>query len=133
VTTEERVENLERQLRNLKAELEERVKTRAVEVVDEQGRGRVVLDVTGDGAPVLVLYDVNNKPRIKLIVTGDGPGLTLTDENGRDRVELDVTGDRTGLRLYAENGRGRVELDVTGDGSGLRMYDVNNKRILLAP
>jgi hypothetical protein len=113
VATEERLNKLERELKELKDKLEERVKTRAVEVVDEQGRGRVVLEVTGDGAPELILCDVNNRPRARLTVDqdGEGPWLILTDVNGRDRVEL----------------------NVTGDGPGLRLYDVNGKRIWSAP
>ncbi|MBE3098802.1 MAG: hypothetical protein IMZ44_16935 [Planctomycetes bacterium] len=49
MTTDERLENLERELAALRAELAERVRTRAVEVVGENGNVRAILRVDPDG------------------------------------------------------------------------------------
>ncbi|MCX5674677.1 MAG: hypothetical protein NTX87_06680 [Planctomycetota bacterium] len=56
MTTEERIENLEKGLAALRAELAERMRTRAIEVVDDAGKTRAMLEVAAD-EPGLVLTD----------------------------------------------------------------------------
>ena len=60
MTADERIENLERELVALRAELAERVCTRTVKIVDENGKPRASLCVSKDGAG-LILFDENGK------------------------------------------------------------------------
>lgn len=77
MTTEERLETLEKELAGLRAE----VRTRRVIIEDESGTSRAELVVIGDG-PVLVLFDENLTSRAELAVGKDGAELDLYDENG---------------------------------------------------
>ena len=61
MTTDERLANVERERACLRAELAACVRTRAVQVVDENGMTRAVLDVLKIG-PMLSLSDAAGKP-----------------------------------------------------------------------
>ena len=82
MTTEERLEHLERELTDLKAQLAMRVRTEAVEIVDKYGNIRAMLSVYEDG-PKLGLADEAGEVRAMMFVTADGPLLGLLDAAGR--------------------------------------------------
>jgi hypothetical protein len=74
-----------------------------------------------------ILEDVNRKPRAGLAVDKDGANLSLYDENGEPRASLGATKDGAKLSLYDENGKGGVMLGATKDGADLSLYDENRK------
>jgi hypothetical protein len=106
MTTEERLEKLEKELAGAKT-----IRAERFEVVDSAGNVRAVLSVgltpaklgqlglelfgqdgktcravlgTKDGSPLLVLCDQNGKTRAGLSVAADGtPRLELLDQNGK--------------------------------------------------
>ena len=88
MTTEERLEALERELADTRKELADLrvglaagLTTRKVEIVDENGKVRALLTML-DG-PVLDLTDEKGEIRAMLTVGNDGAGLHLLDENGK--------------------------------------------------
>ena len=130
MTMEERVDRLERRNRQLlvaiaamvgvgvlavfvagrmataqaSVETVEEVRTKKLVVVDDLGKVRAALAVTGDG-PALLLLDTKSKPRATLSVFKDAPGFILRDANGEARAMLAVIGDGPGLVLYDARGR----------------------------
>ena len=106
MTTEERIDKLERELENMKRVMRTRT---------------------------FIIEDENGKPRAELGVDKDGPRLMLMDENGNHRVELGVDKDGSGLSLSDENGNIRAGIVVSKDGPGLALLDDEGKRIFSAP
>ena len=80
MTTEQRLERLERQLAEMKAARVIRAGKLVLE--DEKGEIRAALFM-GDVGPALALFDDNGEIRARLTVTKDGPRLGLCDENGK--------------------------------------------------
>jgi hypothetical protein len=82
-----------------------------------------------------VVEDANGKVRLMLVALKEGPGLSLFDENGNLRVALVATKDGPGLRLYDENGKDRAALAAPKIGPGLSLWDENGKvrAVLAAP
>ena len=76
MTTEERLEKLERKIEEMKTE----IRTKALCVLDGQGQ-----------------------ERIKLVITEDGPRLTMMDENGKIRAGMSVFKDKPSLAMLDEN------------------------------
>ena len=143
MTTEERVEILERELAAAKRRTLFLLggaglclgiallvwafdgRTRSVlGLYDENGALRAELGVSKDG-PGLWLYDKNLTPLAVLAVTKAGPLLRLHDENGVVRTVVGVTkaGPRLGLR--DENGKLRVVVGVTKGAPVLGLHDKN--------
>jgi hypothetical protein len=88
VTTDERLERVERELAELRLELlrhEDTVRTRRIGLVDEEGRVRGLLAANGDG-PGLILCDENGHARAVLASLKDGPVLDLRDEKATRRA-----------------------------------------------
>ena len=102
--TEERLEKLERELADLRAELATCVETREIRVVDENGEPRAGLGMDEYG-PRLILLDENDGGRVWLGVEEDGPRLALFGEKGQVHAMLGVSKYRTGLVLSDENGK----------------------------
>jgi len=135
MTTEERLEKLERELANLRAELAAEVVTRKIAVCDENGKTSASLTVTNLG-PILYLHDENGKVRAALGMFEDQPGLYLYDENGKTRAVLAVTSASGGLAkihsgphliLYHGNGKTSAQLCTSMMGPQLTLYDENGK------
>jgi hypothetical protein len=99
MTIEERLEQLEREL----AELRACVRTRQVIIEDDAGRTRALLFADQDG-PRLRLYDEMGKLRVVLGVNKGEPGLVLHDERGEARAWLYGLSDGSGLSLFDEGG-----------------------------
>jgi len=74
-----------------------------------------------------VVEDENGKGRAMLEVNEEGTGLGLADENGKLRAGLFMTKDGSGLSLRDENRKTRVMLNVTKDGPMLALADENGK------
>ena len=147
MTTEERLEKLERELTETKALAARRPDVRrgwllavvGVAVVglglawtlakttataQAQAAGAVPKTIR---ANEFILEDADGKRRAWLGVDKDGPGLHLLDENGKPRAVLTVTKDGPGLNLYDEKGNGRAALGVLKDGAALALFDEKGK------
>lgn len=92
MTTEERSENLERQLAT----------ARRIDLVNAQGQTRLtVLTVRADkDGPKLALYDKNDEWRAILYVNEDGPEKILFGEKGELREVLNVPTNTMLVDLY---------------------------------
>ncbi len=84
--------------------------------------------------PSLVLYDKNEKPRIMLGVTNDGPQLYLFYESGLFCASLgaDKNG-RPGLALYDETGKARAVMGITKVGPTMYLQDEKGKPLWRTP
>jgi hypothetical protein len=90
MTTEERLEKLERELSN----------TMSLHLVDAEGRIRAAMFVTKNGSGLL-LFDGNDiMPYAMLFVTKDGPVPSLFGERDKARALLTVPVDKMYLNLY---------------------------------
>ena len=126
MTTEERLEKLEKELAQLARAATEEVIARQFVLVDDKGKTRAVLGMSKTG-PSLALYDENGKFRATLNVTEDGPALGLLDEKGKPRAGLAVTKDGPQLSLFDENSKNRAWLAMSKNGPGLILLDENDK------
>ena len=94
-------------------------------LVDDQGRNRAELGM-GPLRSMLRLLDENGKGRIMLAITRDGQGLYLHDEN-KICIGLEVDKDEGTLALFDKNGKPRIGLKVSKDLTGLDLYDDNGE------
>lgn len=149
MTTDERLEKLERQLATTRyryrwlaiiagvlfigsamappaenVDVTEELRTRRL-VIEDQNGGHRVLITTVRGQPALVMLDENGKGRISLAILKSGPSLDLLDSNGRNRLSLfqDKIRNPT-IQLNDMMGRGRASLKLNAvcDGS-LTFFD----------
>ncbi len=151
MTTEERLETLERELarakrRNRRLPAAARLVAGAFALVcivaaagcnsfvlvDENGKPRIMLAVIKAG-PVLSLIDENGEDRAILVVGKHGPKLAMLDENGKPRAMLAVDEVGPMLAMLDENGKHRASLVVDKDGPRLRLLDENGKLKWAAP
>ena len=136
MTTEERLEMLERELVETKHRSRRLLIGLALVVV---GLGLVwtFAKITGNAhaqedekilrATAFVLVDDQGRVRGEMKMIASGPELRLADENGKARAELIACKDGPVLALSDENGKARVGLSVVKDGPGLVMLDENGK------
>ena len=78
-------------------------------------------------ASAFSLEDENGKVRATLSMTKGGPRLALYDENGKVRVGLGASKDGSGLSLYDENDKQRLLLAATKDAPALALYNETGK------
>jgi hypothetical protein len=160
MTTEERLEKLEKELAGAKRRsrvmliaaamavavvfllgaggeaVPKVIQAEKFELVDSTGRGRAALEMTQAGEPGLVLGDEKGKIRTGLIMGEAGrPSLGLFDDNGIPRIilHLDDSGEPT-LSLSDENGKVRAGMCLGESGEpGLGLYDQEGKTIWSKP
>ena len=138
MTTEERLEKLEKELARAKR------RNRRLLAVAGLVVGAVTLawivagtanraEAQGGGVPAViranafVLVDEKGKTRAELSMGEYGPGLLLVDENGKTRATLTVDKDWPWLALADENGKTRAMLAVGKNGPVLGLLDENGK------
>lgn len=112
-----------------RGEISEVVEARRFVVKDAGGRNIAALGTDRDGAPVLVLTNVDGGLAATLDTTAARkPTLTLYDRSGKSRAVLGVDADGSpGLSLNDKNGDARVGLAVATVGSGgLALYGDGN-------
>lgn len=147
MTTEQRLEKLEKELSRVKRRnhlllavvvlavvlmsarismREKTIKANAFVLVDENGKTRALLNMVKDW-PSLGLSYKNGNVGVALSMVEDGPILGLSDKNGNPRASLFVVEDGPVLALYGENGKTRAGLAVLKDGPLLRLLDENEK------
>jgi len=145
MTTEERLENLERELARAKRRNRWLVAVVGLVVVGlilawTWNKTTATAQAAGGtekviGANMFVMADANGIYRAMLNMTNNEPGLTLLDENGKIGANLSGGGPAgPGLTMCDENGKIRVLLFVNKKvGPGLRLLDENGKTIWSAP
>ena len=145
MTSEERLSNLELQLR--------RVKKRnkllliviilvsfwvVVPAISDLIASRVVVqgpDITQQilagsiRANEFVLWDKDYKTRAVLNVAGEGSVLSFCDQNGIERASLGVWGEGPRLYLADENGKNRIILSVRKGEPQITVLDENKTAI----
>jgi len=139
MTTEERLENLEKEL--ARAKRRNRLLLAAVML----GAGAVILAAAWIGTPEkvlaenaakaptilrangFILEDENGKSHAIMSATKDGPALWMFDENGVPRAGLSLLKDEPRLALFDKNGKVRASLLALKAGPGLALFDENGK------
>jgi len=106
------------------------IRAEAFIVEDENGKDRIMLNVTKDG-PILALFDEKGKIRAGLGVVKTGLWLWLYDENGasKPRAALGISPFGPSLTLYDENIKPRAALSVDKDGPIMVLLDEKGKVI----
>jgi len=143
MTTEERLENLERELARTKRRNRWLVAVVGLAVVGlilawtwNKTTATVQAQAVGGAEKVIranafILEDENGKTRARLGLGLNNAGpvaLDLFDENGKDRVELVADMYEPRIRLYDEKGKARAWLRVGKDGSpSLDLRDENGE------
>ncbi|HUU10816.1 MAG TPA: hypothetical protein VM431_09790 [Phycisphaerae bacterium] len=162
MTTDERLERLERELADLvktvkwklaeiKAKLanvgvtgvayeDEKGEIRAAGFLigslalrDEKGEVRGILGSRESGSTLLLCGEKKGKANIEMGVLEDGPELVLRDEANKDRAVLNVDKDGPRLRLRDEKGNVRASLGMTPNGPRLALFDEKGEVIWSAP
>ena len=144
MTTEERLEKLERELTTTKRRNRWLLVVVMLAVV-ELGLTWALTKTTviaqaqvADAVPKairanrFILEGEKGEVRAVLGVIKDGPGLALYDEKGKPHALLSMTVDGSGLVLADANGKPRVSLSVIKDGPTLSLNDTNGPRVVLA-
>lgn len=85
MTTEERLEKIEREIEEMKTV----IRTRRLCIVDNKGRYRARLGMN-NGKPELDMKDANGEVRAMMFVDKEGPRMDMKDANGKTRVALAV-------------------------------------------
>lgn len=140
VALAERVTLLERSNRRLRATLlaiivaaaalanlamagDQTIKAKAVQLIDDDGKPRVLLSPrTG-----LSLVDAKGRPRVVLNVDGEGPGLALYGETSQVGMIANVNNAGPALTMRDNQGRTRAMLAAIEPGPGLILWDGNDK------
>jgi hypothetical protein len=96
----------------------EELRTRALVLVDLEGKPRMDLRVARNDSTQLVLSDREGLPRMRLnILAQGGADIVIRDQLGMPRAALSVVPDgRPGLSLYDAAGTTRVALGLLADG-----------------
>ena len=93
------------------------VRADRIEIVDAQGRARIVLDAGGAG-PTLEVLDVAGVARATLGDDADGTALYLRDGDGTTRVGVaQFAHGGGGFALHGPEAKGAAVLYLKGDGS----------------
>jgi hypothetical protein len=139
MTTEERLENLEKELARAKR------RNRWLLAAVLLGAGVVILAAAWIGTPekvlaenaakaptiiranVFIVEDENGKPQAILKAEKEGPGLWMYDENGKTRAMLSVFKNGPMLWFYDEKETPRAGLSAGKEGPMLHLIDENGK------
>lgn len=149
-TTEERLELLERRIK----EMEAQVSTKALCILDDQGNERIQLVMVAD-KQTLVMRDANGtvrammggnknglslgmmdekgKARVMIRVDGNGPSLVMNDQKGNSRIMVNLHNNEPGLIIADENGTGRVLIGMDENEPRLFVTDNNQRPVWTAP
>jgi hypothetical protein len=104
-------------------------------IVDPEGKTRILLSHSVDGAPGLRMLDADGTVRASVNLREGQAALALCDKAGNPRATYGFTAaGRAVLGLRDENGKARAVLRVAQDGSpSLEMSDADGKAIWEAP
>lgn len=130
-STLQRLERLEAELKQLRAET---VEARQLRVVDDAGNLRAHVGLDDAGRPLLQMFDADGASRMKLTLTDDGPGITLADTTGKTRAWLGFTKDAVRVGFADEQGTSRVFMGLMPEaGPVVRFYDDHQNVVWTAP
>jgi hypothetical protein len=102
---------------------DEIVKARAVHLLDDNGKPRVLMSVrTG-----LSMLDAESCPRVVLSLDGQGPGLDLYGETSQVGMIANVSRDGPALTMRDNHGRTRAMLAAHDQGPGLILWNDDDK------
>jgi hypothetical protein len=144
MTTEERLENLERELAatrrrsrwllgGLALGLGALALVWASAASVPKAEAQDAVGARGLLANELIIVDENGKVRAMLGVYAGGPSLGLYDENGKERATLGVYAGGPALALRDENSKDRAMLVLKADGPELSLRDAAGRdRVALA-
>jgi hypothetical protein len=141
MSAEERLENVERQLRRSRHQSRLLVALMLVGVSVIIGGqllirsvGPTIAYAQGEGstpsalrARAFVLEDESGRVRSRLRMSEGQPDLTLYDENGKTRASVRALSRGGSIILYDENGKERIELSAASDRQVFAMSDENGK------
>jgi hypothetical protein len=106
---------------------EDTIRTKRIELVDDGGEIRALLDAdpSGSGAVGINLFDSGGNPRVSLaIAEDDTPTFSLHDESGTLRVWISSGPDGQGIRMCDDKGAPRLQLQLDqSGGADLLMLD----------
>jgi hypothetical protein len=109
-----------------------RLSVRSLELVDEEGRARAVLQITESG-PEFALLDEDGGTRVSLVQQADQDGLFVQDANGDVRVgAAQFAHGGGGFALHGPNMKGGAVLYLKGEGS-LSFFGSDGKTSLRLP
>lgn len=99
------------------------IKAKAIHLLDETGKPRVLLSVRAG----LAMLDAQNRPRIVLSIDGEGPGLSLYGETSQVGMIANVNRDGPALAMRDNAGRTRALLTAIDEGPGLILWNANDQ------
>lgn len=85
-----------------------KIRTRAIELVDDQGQNRATLTVETNGAAVFRMRDATGTIRVKIDATEKGSGFLLLDDSTNPGVQVLAKQEGTIMTLINKDGRKRV-------------------------
>jgi hypothetical protein len=136
MTIEQRLQDVEQEVADLKADLARRVRTEALEIVGMNGRVRAKLEALADGA-TLTLYDGAGKVRALLTVKPDGTVLALYDKTSKGGVGLSMGDAGPGLVMGTAAADGvsvpRVALGAVTEAAALHLFDAEGVPVCTIP
>jgi hypothetical protein len=149
MSTEERLAQVERQLRWLKRlgalaiavgavvvlvgqakEKEpEHLVVKSLKVVDKDGKVRAAATLSEDGSPSLFLSDKDGKAHVMITVMRNGsPLMAFSGTDGNSGAMLDVNGSWPTFTLTDQHGEGRFKASVLPNGTAiLNLSDVSGE------
>ncbi|MGB7207947.1 MAG: hypothetical protein WBD27_04740 [Pyrinomonadaceae bacterium] len=84
------------------------LRTRAIELVDENGKIRAQLDVEKTGEVVFRLRDAKGTIRAKFGAGEGGSGLSMMDDRTEATVQIRANKDGGGITLFSRDGRQKL-------------------------
>ena len=99
------------------------VTARAVHLLDDDGKPRVLLSVRAG----LSILDAQRRPRAVLSLDGEGPGLALYGETSQVGMIANVNRDGPALTMRDNQGRTRAMLAAIDQGPGLILWDTKDR------
>lgn len=107
------------------------IEARKLVLLDSRDKPVAALGAAEAGSG-LVLMDEKGKPRAAMVLTGNGePGLKLYDAKGVVRAALVVGNDgRSGLAMYDDKGQNRAVMATDADGKPALMFFDRNGAVL---
>lgn len=109
------------------------LRSERLEIVDQQGRPRVVLGLDEQGSAGVMVNDTAGEARVTLLHDSEGSALFIRDAEGVIRVGVaQFAHGGGGVALHGPNSRGAAVLYLQEAGS-LTFYDVEGEPTLRIP
>jgi hypothetical protein len=149
MTTEERIEKMERDYRRLKIGVYcvaafallvaftsgislDPLTTRGLVIEDDDGNTRAVLG-TKEDMVTFDLLDKNGKPRASMAVMEHGPLVMLNDKNGKVRASMVVAEDDPAVTLRDGNGKTRTLMTLIEGNPAFNLLDEKGDKVFGHP